>query len=117
MLIESSFDATKMPKMLAVLLMALSAAACATPPERKLRENEVLALAKGVSSTYCHGGRPGGYVADGCEYTPKFYDNTWTVMAYAKLRDAEGKPVQYMGGGMLYIFTPTGKLLSALPGK
>ncbi len=98
----------------AAILVLLSS--CSTVPERKLTETEIVALTEKLSYEYCHSGSSSGYPKVGCEFNALFLDNTWSVIAHSIYRNAKGETLGVMGADMLYVFSPSGKLLRTLPG-
>ncbi len=89
---------------------------CATAPQSRLGEAEIPRLTEKLSYSYCHTGSSAGYPKVGCELTALFLDNTWSVMASSIYRNDKGETLGVMGSDRVYIFSPSGKLLSELSG-
>ncbi len=100
--------------MVTVVLVFL--AGCASHPRETLTESEILKIAQSASYNYCHTGSSAGYQKVGCELSALFTDNTWSVIAHSVYRNDKGETLQVMGSDMLYVFSPSGKLLSTHPG-
>ena len=106
-----------MDRIYALVILALSATACAAPAPKVLRQSDIVVLAKNASKGYCAGTGNFGYTRTGCEFDVLFEHNAWSVIARPIQRNAHGEIMQAMGSHRLYIFSPSGKLLRELQGR
>jgi len=107
-----------MTKLIAVFLLICSAGVTGSEPP--LSKRQILKIAKVQSAAYCHSGSLGEFgqfVKIGCSLSATFSENTWSVIAVSQYEDAKGKPILVQGDAVMYVFSPSGKLLQKLPGQ